>query len=146
MSLRISEVKAVANASNDISKRSEGPNLGDELRLLQKLYPIKKGMRLRSASESVSRKTKFATLHLLIEANGESELHATGFEKRDAKSNVWWANYFATKVFKGVKSKSGTPPQRLGVLEGSIIPGLNRHTRMYWTVKMVIGYHLHDRR
>jgi hypothetical protein len=136
----------VANANNDIGKRSEGPNLGDELRLMQKFYPIKKGMRLRSLKESIVRKTRYATLHLLIEANGESELHVTGFEKREAKSNVWWANYFATRVFSGVKSKSGSPVQRLGALEGAIIPGLNRSTRLFWTVKMVIGYHLHDRR
>jgi hypothetical protein len=139
-------VKAVANASKDISARSEGPNLGDELRLLQKLYPNKSGIRIRMHGEVANRKVKYARLHLLIEANGEVELHETGFEKRVAKSSAWWSNYFTTRVFKGNGGKSGTPSQRLGVLEGSILPGLRKHTRLYWTVKMVVGYSLHDRR
>jgi hypothetical protein len=145
-SLLTSGVRVVANASKDISERSEGPTLGDELRLLKKFYPHKKGIRLRMDGEKVIRKTRYARLHLLIESNGEVELHATGFEKRDAKSNAWWATYFATKVFRGIGGKSDTPTKRLGVLEGSIIPGLNRATRLHWTVKMVIGYSLHDRR
>lgn len=136
----------MANASNDIGKRSEGPNLGDELRLLQKFYPIKNGIRIRSAKEKVNRSVKFARLYLLIESGGDVELHQTGFEKSKAKSSAWWARYFATKVFKGIGGKSATPAKRLGVLEGAIIPGLNNSTHMHWTVKMVIGYSLHDRR
>jgi hypothetical protein len=138
--------KAVANASKDISQRGEGPNLGDELRLLKKLYPNKNGIRIRMRAEPSNRKAKYARLHLLIESNGETELHRTGFEKRDAKSSAWWSNYFTTMVFKGIGGKSASPAKRLGVLEGAILPGLRRTTRLHWTVKMVIGYSLHDRR
>lgn len=136
----------MASANKKLSERSEGANLGDELEQLRKLYPNKNGIRIRSKGESANRKTKFATLHLLIEADGEYELHATLFEKRDAKSSAWWSQYFAKKVFKGIGGKSDTPVKRLGVLEGAILPGLRRHTRLHWECKMVIGYHLHDRR
>lgn len=136
----------MANASKDISQRDEGPNLGDELRLLQKLYPHKSGVRIRMRGEAANRKVKYARLHLLIESNGDVELHQSGFEKRDAKSSAWWSNYFTTRVFKGIGGKSATPAKRLGVLEGSIIPGLRRTTRLHWTVKMIVGYSLHDRR
>jgi hypothetical protein len=139
-------VKAVANANKDISARSEGPNLGDELRQLQKLYPNKSGIRIRMRGEAASRKCRYARLHLLIESNGEVEYHQSGFEKRDAKSSAWWSNYFTTRVFQGIGGKSASPAKRLGVLEGAILPGLRRTTRLHWTVKMVIGYSLHDRR
>jgi hypothetical protein len=136
----------VGSANKKLSERSEGATLGDELEQLKKLYPNKSGVRIRSKGESASRKTKFATLHLLIEADGEYELHATLFEKREAKSNTWWSQYFAKKVFTGIGGKSATPAKRLGVLEGAILPGLRRSTRLHWECKMVIGYHLHDRR
>lgn len=136
----------MANANRDINRKSEGPDLGDELRLLQKFYPIKNGLRIRARAEKANRNVKYARLHLLIESNGEVELHVSGFEKREAKNSAWWARYFSTKVFKGVGGKSKSPSQRLGVLEGSIISGIRRTTRLHWTVKMVVGYSLHDRR
>lgn len=136
----------MANVSKKPSENAEGPTLGNELEQLRKLYPNKSGIRIRSKGESVSRRTKFATLHLLIEADGEYELHATLFEKRDAKNSAWWSQYFANKVFKGIGGKSDTPVKRLGVIEGAILPGLRRHTKLHWECRMVIGYHLHDRR
>lgn len=136
----------MASANKNPSASAEGATLGNELEQLRKLYPSKSGLRIRSKGESASRKTKFATLHLLIEANGDYELHDTLFEKRDAKSNSWWSNYFTTRVFAGIGGKSASPAQRLGVLEGSILPGLRRSTRLHWECKMIIGYHLHDRR
>lgn len=136
----------MARDSKKPSERSEGETLGDELKQLQKLYPNKSGTRIRSKGESASRKTKYATLHMLIESEGEYELHATVFEKRDVKSSAWWSQYFAKKVFKGIGGKSASPAKRLGVIEGAILPGLRRTTRLHWECKMVIGYHLHDRR
>lgn len=136
----------MANAKSDLSRREEGPNLGDELRQLQKLYPIKSGIRIRARGENVQRSVRYARLYLLIEAEGDYEIHQSGFEKREAKNSAWWSKYFATKVFKGIGGKSDSPVKRLGVLDGAIMPGLRRHTRLHWEVRMVIGYSLHDRR
>ena len=136
----------MANASNDIGKRSEGPNLGDELRQLQKLFPNKSGLRIRARGEPAVRKCRYARLYLLIESEGEIELHQSGFEKRVAKSNAWWSNYMTTRVVKGIGGKSESPTRRLGVIEGAILPGLRRTTRLHWTLRMVVGYSLHDHR
>lgn len=136
----------MASANKRVSEKSEGPDLGDELRQLQKIYPHKSGIRIRMRGESASRSVKYARLHLLIEAYGHYEVHETGFEKRAAKNSAWWSQYFANKVFKGIGGKSESPVRRLGVLEGSIMPGLRRSTHQHWEVRMVIGYSLHDRR
>jgi hypothetical protein len=136
----------VANASKDISARSEGPNLGDELMQLKKLYPNKSGLRIRANKEAAVRKARYARLYLLIASAGEVELHQSGFEKRAAKSNAWWSNYMTTRVLKGIGGKSASPAKRLGVIEGAILPGLRRITRLHWTLRMVVGYSLHDRR
>jgi hypothetical protein len=136
----------VVTRVKDPSERSEGPTMGDELALLEKVFPLKNGMRLKTRSEPSNVETKRATLWFQMESDGIFEIHKTIFEKRERRGSSWWSNYFTTRVFKGVKSKSGTSVQRLGALEGAIIPGINRSSGRKWTVTMVIGYHLHGNR
>jgi hypothetical protein len=135
--------RAVAG-SNARQPKSVGVSNGDKLDALQKMFPNKNGMRLRTSNEKSNRNAKSATLWLYIESNGEFELHETVFAKRDQKSSAWWSRYFASKVFKGTGKNSDRPVVRMGVVDGAIMPGINKKTRSHWSVRAVIGYNLHD--
>lgn len=124
--------------------KTVGVSNGDKLDILQKMFPNKSGMRLRASSEKSNRSARAATLWLYIESNGQFELHETVFAKRERKSSVWWSRYFASKVFKGTGSNKDRPVVRMGVVDGAIMPGVNKKTRMHWHVRAVIGYNLHD--
>jgi hypothetical protein len=128
----------------DPSHRSAGLTNGDKLSALQKLFPNKSGLRLRASSEKSNRNARAATLWLYLESRGEYELHETVFAKHGSQSNAWWTRYFSSKVFRGTGKNTDAPNKRLGVLDGAIIPGVNRKTRRQWTVRAVIGYCLHD--
>lgn len=125
-------------------KEKQGVSLGDQLDVLEKMFPNKSGMRLRASGEKSNRSARGATLWLYLESNGEFELHETVFAKRERKSSVWWSRYFASKVVKGTGKNSDRPVLRMGVVDGAIIPGINKKTRMHWTLNAVIGYNLHD--
>lgn len=132
------------NAVKDPSRKSVGLTNADKLNALEKMFPIKSGLRLRAAKEKSNRSARAATLWLYLESRGVYELHETVFGKREAHSSVWWSRYFASKVFKGTGKNTDRPVTRMGVVDGAIIPGVNRKTRQFWTVRAVIGYNLHD--
>jgi hypothetical protein len=122
--------------------------IGDELENLARMFPHKNGVRIRSAKESVNRRARAATLWTYLESGSGAygkhyALHETVFAKNAPQTAAWWSKYFASKVFKGWKP-GGSSTQRMGVLEGAIVPGVNIKTRRQWSVRAVIGYNLHD--
>lgn len=132
------------NAVKDPSRKSVGLTNADKLSALEKMFPIKSGLRLRAAKEKSNRSARAATLWLYLESRGEFELHESVFGKRESRSSVWWSRYFASKVFKGTGKNTDRPVLRMGVVDGAIVPGVNRKTRRQWSVRAVIGYNLHD--
>jgi len=134
----------MASAARDPAQRSDGFTNGDKLEALRKMFPNKNGMRLRAAGEKSNRNARAATLWVYLESRGEFELHETVFGKKVSRSAAWWRNYFATKVFRGTGKNKDSPLHRMGVLEGVIVPGVNLKTRRLWSVRMVVGYNLHD--
>lgn len=137
-------VKKKAGSNARPPKSAQGVSLGDQLDTLEKMFPNKSGNRLRASGEKTNRSARGATLWLYLESNGEFELHETVFAKRERKSSTWWSRYFASKVFIGSGKNTDRPVVRLGVIDGAIIPGINKKTRMHWSLNAVIGYNLHD--
>jgi hypothetical protein len=130
-------------------RKQAEPTVGDELERLERMFPNKSGMRLRAAGERANRSARAATLWTYLESDSRANgrhyaVHETVFAKRESKSAAWWSRYFATKVLKGTGKNEGTTSQRLGVLEGAIVPGTNIRSRMQWRVRAVLGYNLHD--
>jgi hypothetical protein len=128
----------------DPSRKENGMTNGDALLTLQKMFPHKSGIRVRAAGEKVHRLARAATLFIYLESRGEFEIHETVFGQREAKSDTWWSRYFHSKVFAGTGANKDSPIHRMGVLDGAIVPGVNRKTSRIWSVRAVIGYALHD--
>lgn len=130
----------------DPSQRSAGITNHDVLNVLRKTYPVKNGMRLRTNGEPSKRNAKAATLWTYIQSRGEYEIHETVLVSKETRSSVAWSQFFAKKVFKGTGHKNkGSPAQRMGILEGAILPGVNMKTRpRVFELRAVIGYALHD--
>jgi hypothetical protein len=131
-------------SAKGVPPKNVGVSNGDKLDVLQKMFPIKNGMRLRTSAEKSNRNARGATLWLYIESSGQFELHETVFAKREGKNSAWWSRYFASKVFKGSGKNTDRPVIRMGVVDGAIMPGINKKTRQHWHVRAVIGYNLHD--
>ena len=131
-------------AIRDPSKRSAGLTNLDQLNALQKMFPVKNGLRLRSLNEKSNRSVRAATLWLYLESRGQYELHETVLARNEAKSSAWWSRFMTTQVIRGTGKNTDAPVRRMGVMDGAIVPGVNRKTRRIWSVRAVIGYALHD--
>lgn len=134
----------MAKDRHPATKVHRGITVGEELANLERMFPRKSGNRLLSAKEQLRRKAKSATLWLYVQSGQEFALHESLFAKLEERSSSWWADFFSSKVFKGTGSGTGTPAERMGIIEGSIIPGMNLKSRKRWSVRAVIGYNLHD--
>jgi hypothetical protein len=130
-------------------KPTSHATIGDEIELLRRQYPNKNGLRIRAPGEKRNRSAREASLFVYLvsrsRANGvHYEIHRTDFgsERRARRSSDWWARYISGRILKGNGSRSGNTADRLGVLDGVIIPAVNRRTGMRWQVQCVIGYAL----
>lgn len=121
-----------------------GITLREELANLQRMFPHKSGNRLRAARESVRRNASAATLWCYLRSSDNTyALHESVFGKV-SHSVQWWAQFFSTRVFRGTGLGTGHPAERMGILNGSIIPGINIKSGKQWDLVSVIGYNLHD--
>lgn len=136
----------MADVPKAVRDGERGVSLRDVLANLERALPIKSGLRLRAKGEPARRSARAATLWCVIESRSGGhhvELHETVLGARSGKSAAQWQDFVAKKVLHGWK-REGTPAERDGILEGSIIPGINIKTGKQWTVRMVVGYNLHD--
>jgi hypothetical protein len=126
--------------------REGNATIGDELANLERMFPVKSGLRIRARGEALHRSARAATLYAYLESEDDGKHYAiqqTVFVKKERKTAVWWSKYFAGRVFKGWK-RGGTSVQRDGIMDGGIIPKINIETHQIWRLRAVIGYHLHD--
>ena len=123
---------------------AKGITVRDELENLRRMFPVKNGLRLRASGEALKRTARSATLWLLVESNREYALHETVFAKQEKRSADWWQDFMSEKVLRGTGKGTGSPAERSGIVEGSILPGMYLKSRKRWNVRAVIGYNLHD--
>jgi hypothetical protein len=138
--------KGSAEIPKAVRDGARGASLRDVLANLERALPVKSGLRLRAQGEPARRTARAATLWCVIESRSGGhhvELHETVLGSSRRKDVAQWQAFVAKKVLNGWKP-NGTPAERDGILEGSIIPGINIRTGKQWSVRMVIGYNLHD--
>ena len=119
----------------------QGASIADKLAQLRKIAPKKAGLYLYKEKAHSAKSATFFT-YLRSDENTYA-LHETFFKKKRAMTVVEWESYFQHVVLNGSKDNDDEPVLRLGVLQGAIVPGVNRRTNRLWTVRAVIGFILH---
>lgn len=90
----------------------------------------------------LKRQTNAAILYVYITSSeGTHRLHESEFRHKVFRTPDGWADWFLEKVLSG--TGQGTPAQRVGILRGSIIPGIEMKTSLLWQVDKVIGFSTH---
>lgn len=130
----------MANIQND-----QGRTVREHLKHLRMMAPKKTGLHLYRTQAQLKRSARNATLYVLIRSDENTyAIHETLFGKKRAKSPVEWQHFFKTLVLAGEDEDEGSTSKMFGILEGSIIPGVNLKSQKFWTVRAVIGFILHD--
>lgn len=124
-----------------------GNTIREELLLLERLLPNKKGSVLRPEGGGPA-SAKCAILWVLLKGDdGEISLHKSLFRRNESMTLAQWAQYMDKKVFNGTGTKlrsDPTPSERKGILKGAIIPGVNSHVQLGYELYAVIGYAISD--
>lgn len=110
------------------------------LNALRRKYPKKRGLLLYKGALPKIHATRGATLYTCLRSEEDSfAFHRTEFTSERPRTHKQWSNFFRDKVLKPHGAME-TPAQRDGILQGAIIPGIERITQQQWDVVTLIGY------
>jgi hypothetical protein len=120
--------------------------LRDRLQQLRRMFPKKFHGQLYAHAIDKKTPQPEATLYTYLASEEDTYMvHQTLFHKSEPRTPAWWREWIKTKALRGTGHPSkGTPAERMGIINGAVLPGVRIKTHKYWRVLAVIGWVLHD--